>query len=129
MINGYKLAQTKVSALTSMPEPSCKKEVQSFIGMVNYISKFSARPSKLSEPIRELSKDKVPFNWGPEHQDAFNFIKKEIVSALILTYYNIRKEKIYKRMQASRGWVHAYCNKENLYILQAKPSQKLKRGT
>ena len=67
MINGCKPAQTKVSAIPSMPEPSCKKEVQSFIGMVNYLSKLSARLSKLSEPIRELSKDKVPFNWGPEH--------------------------------------------------------------
>ena len=67
MINGCKLAQTKVSAITSMPEPSCKKQVQSFIGMVNYLSKFSAMLSELAKPIRELSKDKVPFNWGPEH--------------------------------------------------------------
>ena len=67
MTNGHKPAQTKVSAITLMPEPSCKKEVQSFIGMINYLSKFSARLSELSEPIRELSKEKVPFNWGPEH--------------------------------------------------------------
>ena len=77
-----------------MPEPSCKKEVQFFIGMVKYLSTFSARLSELYEPIRELSKDKVTFNWGPEHQDAFNSIKKEIVSAPILTYYNPRKEMI-----------------------------------
>ena len=87
-INGCKLAQTKVSAITSMPEPSCKKQVQSFIGMVNYLSKFSARLSELAKPIRELSKDKVPFNWGPEHWEAFNSIKKEITSAPILAYYN-----------------------------------------
>ena len=37
-INGCKPAQTKVSAITSMPEPSCKEQVQSFIGMVNYLS-------------------------------------------------------------------------------------------
>ena len=67
MINGCKPAQTKVSKITSIPEPSCKKKVQSFIGMVNYLSKFSARLSELAKPLRELSKDKVPFNWGPEH--------------------------------------------------------------
>ena len=67
MINGHKPAQTKVSAITSMSEPSCKWQEQSFIGMVNYLSKFSARLSELAEPIRELPKDKVPFNWGPEH--------------------------------------------------------------
>ena len=65
-------AQTKVSAINAMPEPSCKKEVQSFIGMINNLSKFSARLSELSEPIWEMSKEKVPFNWGPEHQEGFN---------------------------------------------------------
>ena len=84
MIDGCKPAQTKVSAITTMPEPICKKEVQSFIGMINYLSKFSARLSELSEPIRELFKERVPFNLGPEHQEAFNAIKKEIVKAPIL---------------------------------------------
>ena len=64
--DGHKPAQTKVSAITTMPELSCKKEVQSFIGMINYLSKFSRRLSELSEPIRELSKERVSFNWGPE---------------------------------------------------------------
>ena len=48
-----------------------KTQVKSFIGMVNYLSKFSARLSDHAELIRDLCKDKVPFNWGPENQDAF----------------------------------------------------------
>ena len=70
--SGYKPAQSKVSAIVEIPAPTCKKQVQSFIGMVNYLSKFSVRLSELVEPIRKLSKDKVPFNWSPEHQEAFN---------------------------------------------------------
>ena len=45
----------------------CKKQVQTFIGIINYLAKFSLRLSELAEPITELAKDKVPFNWGPEH--------------------------------------------------------------
>ena len=86
-----------------MPEPSCKKEVQSCIGMINYSSKFSARLSKLSELIRELSKERVPFNWGLEHQEAFNVIKKERAKAPILAYYDPNKETIYRQMLTSRG--------------------------
>ena len=82
--NGHKPVQTKVSAITTMPELSCKEEVQSFIGMINYLSKFSARLSKLSEPTAELSQERVPFNWGPEHREAFNAIKKELLKAPIL---------------------------------------------
>ena len=55
--SSHKPAQSKVSAITGMPAPTCKNWVQSFIGMINYLSKFSARLSKLVEPIRELSKD------------------------------------------------------------------------
>ena len=103
MIDGQKLVQIKVSAITTMPEPSCKKEVQSFIGMINYLSKFSARLSKLSEPIRELSKERVPFNWGPEHREAFGVIKKELIKAPILAYYNPNKETVLQMDASIKG--------------------------
>ena len=103
MISGHKPAQTKVSAITIMPEPSCKKQVQSFIGMVNYPSKFSAGLSELAEPIRELSKDKVLFNWVPEHRETFNSIKKEITSPLMLAYYNPKKEMILQTNASIKG--------------------------
>ena len=48
--------------------------------------------SELAEPIRELSKGKVSFTWGPEHQQAFVQMKKEIASAPILAYYNPKKQ-------------------------------------
>ena len=103
MIDGCKPAQTKVSAITTMPEPSCKKEVQSFIGMINYLSKFSARLSELSEPIRELSKERVLFNWGPEHREAFNAIKKELVKAPMLAYYNPNREMVLQTDTSIKG--------------------------
>ena len=67
-----------------MLAPTNKKQVQSFIVMITYLSKFCARISEVVEPIRELAKDKVPFNWGPEHQSAFTQMKQEIVRAPIL---------------------------------------------
>ena len=81
-----------VSAIRHMPSLTNKKQVQSFIDMINYLAKFSMRLSELAEPIRELSKDKVPFNWGPEHQQGFVQMKKEIASAPVLTYYNPKKQ-------------------------------------
>ena len=99
----HKPAQSKVSAIVEMPPPTCKKQVQSFIGMVNYLSKFSVRLSELVEPIRELSKDKVPFNWGPEHQAVFKQMKKEIVRAPICTYYNPKKETILQTDASVKG--------------------------
>ena len=90
-VNGCKPAQIKVKAIIDTPSPTCKNQVQSFIGMINYLSKFSAHLSELVEPIRELSKEKVPFNLGPKHQEAFKLVRKEIADVPILAYYNPMK--------------------------------------
>ena len=102
--DGCKPAQSKVSAIVEMPPPTSKKQVQSFIGMVNYLSKFSARLSELAEPIRELCKDKVTFNWGQEHQAAFKQMKHEIVRAPILAYYNPKKETVLQTDAGVKGF-------------------------
>ena len=73
--SGHKPDKNKVTAITKMPVPTNKKQVQSFFGMISYLPKFSARLSENVEPIQELAKDKVPFNWDPEHQSAFTQIK------------------------------------------------------
>ena len=102
-IDGCKPVQTKVSAITTMLELSFKKEVQLFIGMINYLSKFSARSSELSEPIRELSTERVLFNWGPKHREAFDVIKKELVKAPILAYYDPNKERVLQTDASIKG--------------------------
>ena len=47
--------------------------------MINYLTKILPRLTELAEPIRELVEEKVPFNWGPKHQEAFTLLKKELV--------------------------------------------------
>ena len=42
MTDGQKPSQSKVKAIQEMPLPQSKKQIQSFIGMVNYLAKFSA---------------------------------------------------------------------------------------
>ena len=71
--------------------------------MVNYLSKVSARLSELAEPVRELAKDRVPFNWSPEHQEAFKLIKNEIAGALILASCSPRKQTTLQTDANSKG--------------------------
>ena len=100
---GAKPAQNNITAIIEMPPPSSKREVQSFIGMINYLTKFLPRLTELSELIRELIKDKVPFNWGPEHQESFAMLKKELVRAPVLVYYNPQKETILQTDASTKG--------------------------
>ena len=41
--SSHKPHKNKVTVITEMPAPTDKKQVQSFIGMINYLSKFPAR--------------------------------------------------------------------------------------
>ena len=52
--DGHKPSSDKVQAITNMPQPVNKKELQSFIGMVNYLSKFTPRLSELAECLHDL---------------------------------------------------------------------------
>ena len=100
----HKPAQSKVSTITAMPATTCKRQVQSFIGTINYLSKFSAQLSELAKPIRELSKENVPFNWGPVHQSAFTHMKKEIASAPVLAYYIPKKQTVVQTDASIKGF-------------------------
>ena len=113
-ISGHKPARSKV---TAMPSPPSKKQVQSCIGIINYLSKFSLRSSELAEPIRELSKDKAPFNWGPEHWAAFTKMKQEISSAPILAYYNTEKQTMLQTVTSIKGLGACLLQEERLFIL------------
>ena len=101
--HGHKPDKNKVVAITKMSASTNKKQVQSFIGMINYLSKFSTRLSEIAEPMRELAKDKVPFNQGPEHQFSFTQMKKEIASAPILAYYYPKKQTVLQTDASIKG--------------------------
>ena len=126
--DGCKPAQSKVSAISEMPPPTGRRQIQSFISMINYLSKFSARLSELAEPIRELSKDKVPFNWGPEHHAAFKQIKKEIVIAPILVYYNPKKETTLQTDASIKGLGACLLQDQKMVYFASKALTETQKG-
>ena len=126
--DGCTSAWSKITAIVEMPSPSSKKEVQSFVGMINYLSKFSPRLTELAEPIRELTKEKVPFNWGPEHQESFTMLKKEIVRAPILAYYNPWKETILQTDASTKGLGACLLQNEKPIYFTSKALTETQRG-
>ena len=101
--DGHKPSSDKVQAITNMPQPVNKKELQSFIGMVNYLSKFTSRLSELAECLHDLIHINVPFQWGPEHTDAFTSIKQEIIHAPVLKYYDPKKLTVLQTIASIKG--------------------------
>ena len=71
-----------------MPDLTDKQGVQRFLGMVNYLSPFIPNKAELTEPLRQLVKDGVPFTWGRAQKEATKRIKAVLSSQVILRYYD-----------------------------------------
>ena len=96
--------------------------------MINYLSKFSPRLTELAEPIRELAKEKVPFNWGPEHEELFAMLKKEIIKAPALAYYNPQKETVLQTDASIKGLGACLLQEEKPIYFASKALTETQRG-
>ena len=127
-VHGCKPAKGKVQAIVEIPAPSCKKVVQSFVGMINYLSKFSARLSELALPIKELAKENVAFNLGPEYQAAFKLVKKEIAAAPILAYYDPKTTTVLQTDASINGLGTCLLQDEKPVYSSSKALMEAQRG-
>ena len=84
--------------------------------------------SELAEPIRELSKDKVPFNWGPEHQQAFTHMKEEILTPLVLAYYNPMKQTMLETDASIKGLGACLLQEEKPVYFASKALTEAQKG-
>lgn len=100
---GIKPDPTKVEAIERMPKPENVKDVQTFLGMINYLSKFMPALSSVSEPIRKLTRNESDFVWKQEQESCFNNLKKMVTEAPILNYYDVRKDLILQCDASSHG--------------------------
>ena len=74
----------KVQGVTEVTTPTSLTELQCFLGMCNFLSKFSPRMAEISEPLHQLTYKGIPFIWVPEHTEPFQLLKREISTAPIL---------------------------------------------
>lgn len=86
--DGIYMSDQKVKAITEMPEPESRKDLERFLGMVNYLSKFIPNLAIETKPLRELlSKDSV-WVWDKNSSQTFAKVKKAIADASNLQYFD-----------------------------------------
>src|SRR5258708_19254061 len=77
---------TKVHGVTEWPTPMKVKEVQSFLGFVNFYWKFICNFSNIAQPIYALTHKTQQWVWGSPEQEAFDALKKAVTSTPVLTF-------------------------------------------
>lgn len=95
--------------------------MQSFLGMVNYINRFSPHLANLTAPLRALLKIDTEFDWGPEHERAFQATKAASGKATTLKYCDPTKPLIVQ-VDASRAGLRVALIQEDAPVAFASKS-------
>ena len=82
----------RIDAIKKISTPANAKEVRSFLGMVNYSSKYIQDYATLTAHISELTKKSAPFTWITEHQTAFEHLKLALTKAPVMGYFDLYKD-------------------------------------
>lgn len=83
---GVRPTMKKVEAITRIATPTTKKQLRSFIGMVNYYRDMWPKRSHFLAPLAALTSSKAKWNWTAECQKAFDEMKLLIAKETLVTY-------------------------------------------
>jgi hypothetical protein len=76
--------EAKIVAITSWPLPTTVTQVRSFLGLAGFYRRFVRDFSTIAAPLHELTKNGVPFRWGPSQQKSFDALKSKLTQAPLL---------------------------------------------
>lgn len=108
----------KVRAIKDMPSPVCLKDLQRFLGLLNYLGGFIENMATETEPLRQLLKKSSDWQWNASHEAAFIRLKDIISNAPVLTHYDTKKPVILS-VDASQSAVGAVLLQDNHPICYA----------
>ena len=86
--DGLQMDANKWQVIQNWPQPKHVKELQSFVGSVNYLSKFIPHLSSFKKLLQDLLKSSNEFVWLKVHDEAFKTLKNTIMKDVMLKYFD-----------------------------------------
>lgn len=118
---GIKPDIEQVKAITKLADPKNKKELQSILGMANYLREFIPNMAELISPFRDLLKNNTIFSWNEYHSNALSKLKKVIANLPVLRHFDPEKS-IVIQADASKDGMGCCLMQEGLPISFASRS-------
>ncbi|XP_003737424.1 uncharacterized protein K02A2.6-like [Galendromus occidentalis] len=85
---GVKPLPDNVKAIENVPEPKNVSQLRSFLGMAGFYLKCVPRYAELVEPLKELLRKEVKFDWRERQRLAFRAVKGAIAEAAPLRVFD-----------------------------------------
>jgi hypothetical protein len=90
--DGIEPVQEKVAAVRELCPPNSVTEVRQFLGMVGYYRQFIDHFSEIAKPLHHLCKKDLDWDWTPQCQKAFDYLRTALTSDSILIYPDPNEE-------------------------------------
>ena len=101
--HGISPDQKKIEALNHMEFPPDKETMRSFLGMINYLNRYSALNAHLAAPLSVLTHQAVDYKSGKVHFENFNRLKVEIFNMKALPYFDVNAETTLQMDASKKG--------------------------
>ena len=79
---------SKLKAISEFPAPTNVSEMRAFLGLANQLGSFVPDLAHTTEPLRQLLKRNVSYNWLEDHQSAFDETKKILTSNPVVKHFD-----------------------------------------
>jgi hypothetical protein len=84
----------RTKSISQIYFPHNKKNMQSFLGKINFVRTFVHGFTKIVKPLHDMIKNNFAFQWEEKERESFKNIKEAIVQAPTLTSPDFEKEFI-----------------------------------
>jgi hypothetical protein len=81
---GIEVDRAKIEVIEQLPPPTNVKGIRSFLGHVGFYRRFIKNFSQIARPLTSLLAKDAPFIFNNECNEAFQILKKTLISAPII---------------------------------------------
>ena len=96
-----------VASVLKWPAPTTVKEVQQFLGVINYHRAHIKKFSEISRPLFAIIKKDADFEWETDQKVAFETLKTALTSSPVLAFPRINDEPFILDTDASEAAIGA----------------------
>ena len=93
----------KIEAVKRMELSQDVETMRSFLGLINYLNRFSPHFVELSNPLREICRQKMEFKLNKTCEVAFQCFKEKMSKNITLPYYSPKASTILQTDASKKG--------------------------
>jgi len=89
---GIKMKEKKMKGILDWLTPKCVKDVQKFLGLVNYYCRFIKGFASIARPLHDMVRKDQKWDWTEKQEEAFRELKKRFTKELVLAALDLDKK-------------------------------------